>query len=331
MSGARNDKKHPIKKLDPARSAYSTDAMTIAIAAKKERLLAHHQEWNCFVINEYYELTEFFIAIQQQLLSFPHTMRFQFVYFATGHWLSADVNIKHGKVEVFLMDSLSYAAYLREMIQIIKKAIPDTKITYSFGDEIQHDVKNCGTFALDHAIRMSMIVDLHDSLDLFSETARGKDTVSNDLQPYNNDGSLRMIAVKDFPPTMAPLLRNMQSISTLRDLFYNKGYYANDHLSLEDYVSKHEKNTMVGRQLIVENKGIRDRRIKLKEKATIFFNDIDTATCAAILKNRTGKHGGFFKPFKKQAETAIKKHGKKTTVCQTHGQTSPPNNVSLFK
>lgn len=190
-------------------------------------------------------------------------------------------------MEFFIIDSLHSIVNLKPVINQIKRSSPRAKITYTSGDKIQtRDFKNCGSFALDHAFNLAKITHLHESISQLAQKPNETNNIAKNFLKYVRNGTLATLAVGDFPVELGPLLRNMQSLSTLEAKFFNKGYQGSKKDSLEGYVEKHLKEIEVEGVVKKINSSIENKRDKLKTKAAMFFKDLDTEKRNEIIHNR---------------------------------------------
>lgn len=297
---ARNSKiKKIIKQLASDYPYYANATMAIAVASKTERLKAKNKPVQVFTLHAQDEFTQFVANLELNKPLIPENTRFQFVYHFGGHWTAGDIRIKNGKLEFFLLDGIHAQLNYETLIGAIKEQSPDALVTYCSGQTFQRvELLNCGTFALDHAFQMAKIPNLHEKVAELNKRPE-VDLFSNQFDDYLFNNTLKTISVADFPPEFGPLLRNMQSLSTLRTLFFNKGYIANDKkISLDDYVTARsrvgENPEMKGEEKDWKNYSVVDKRRTIKTKATTFFRGLDETKINYLLDNRSGGNVKFF-------------------------------------
>lgn len=273
--------------------------MPLVVTSKTERLKTKNIPLYIFTLSHQDEFSQFVADIERNRTLIPDNTRLQFVYHFGGHWSSGDIRIKNGKLEFFLLDSIHSQLNYETLIQSIKQQSQNALVTYCSGLPLQRVERlNCGTFAIDQAFQMAKILGLHEKIGELSKKPE-LDIFSNQFDDYLFNDTLKTFLVSDFPPEFGPLLRNMQSLSTLRSLFFNKGHVANDKkISLESYVTAHsrvgENPEIKGEEKDWKNYSVVDKRRKIKENAAAFFRSLDEARINDFLDNRCGGNFKFF-------------------------------------
>lgn len=261
---------------------FSEEAMATIIACKQARRSAKGLEFNCFILSNYDNLDNFinlFSLLKEP--NFPDT-RFQIIYRppSSFHWAVADIKMKGGKLEIYFLDAAPNP--LPDNIKkIIRSECPGALIRYSYGG-IQHDPDNCATFALDHAYRLAKIHDLHEQLQTIEvlQSYKCRHQIKDRL-PKSNLHPVE-IFLTDCPSksNLGPLVRNMQSLTTLESDFFKKELLGNDRQSLEEYVMNRVTNR--------KNTAIILKRENIKRKAKKFLTPLDKQGYEKIQGDRTG-------------------------------------------
>lgn len=277
---------NPIHQDNPL---YTADEMAVVIEYKKQKRLKKgtYPSLICFVLKNN-EFKSFIKLLRENRASLLDETRFQFVYEFDGHGLSGDVRVKDGRLEFFIFDSLHSIINLKPIINNIKRYSSRAIITYASGGKIQtRDFKNCGSFALDHAFNMNKIVRLHESIkQLAQRPSETNDDVAKFFNKHVRNGTLLTLPISRFPLEFGPLLRNMQSVSTLKDQFFNKGYQGSNKNSLKRYVKKNLTKLETDGVSKKINYSIENKRNKFKAKAEKFFNELDREKRKDVITNR---------------------------------------------
>lgn len=304
MANPRNLKgldlvKEDLKKED---SHFSVEAMAVAVADKKNRRAKKGLEFNCFVLDgDADEFADFVSLLEKNKKDIFDKTRFQIVYRTRTvnnpphhgyHWSAADVQIKNNKLSFYLIDAAGVLPVILECCVLIKKCSPTAIIRYS-GGMIQNSPKNCATFSLDHVYRLAKIQNLHEKLEAIPEDACSIDSFLDVVSQYGFDREWMAENITYIPvvrlsiyPEFGPLFRNMQSVTTLKEVFFKKelNLSGNDQQSLVDYV-----NTRIIKQGKKEqNHAMIKKRESIRAKAVKFLQSpsMNEKIYQKIQKNR---------------------------------------------
>ncbi len=255
--------------IDPSALADSVSTMKAVLAAKKFRLWSKGKNFNCYVFASLNELRHFIDWLDSVKKTAPTGTRFQYVLEHSWHWSAADIRVKDGGLEFFLLDSLHSQNIFVNTIETIKARSSDALITVSSGMPLQRDQKNCGIFAFDFACQMAKISDLHEQISAFTQPIPRTDRLGRALYHCKNVGIVRKIDINDFPPALGPLLRNVQDVPS-DSIWFKRGHFANKHVSLKDYIMRngHAQKTVDD---TLSSDAVSQKKIKLQTK-TIFFH-----------------------------------------------------------
>ena len=254
--------------FDPTDAAYSVPTMQKVLEAKQFRLWRKGKKLHCYVLNGVSELSNFIGWLESVKNSVPDHARFQYVLKHSNHWTSADIKIRNGRLEFFLLDSIHSRNTFVTTIEEIKKLSLDALITVSSGMPLQRDDINCGTFSFDFVCQMAKIPDLHEQINAFTQPLNESGRLGHALLRRQNDGTLRMIDVNHFPPTLGPLLRNVQDVA-MNSIWFKRGHYANKQMSLENYV-KYKGHAKVTVDATLTSDAVVQKRVSVKTKAAFF-------------------------------------------------------------
>lgn len=232
----------------------SSPSMEMAIESIKAHQKNKNRTFNCFVCDENSnkkEWVQFLKAIQTNKAG--KEGRCQVLYKRESHWSVMDLQIKNGQIDIFLVDSANSLPHVLNTIKKIARHCPKARIKY-LGPSIQHDNASCGYFALDQALALSKIDDLHQILPSYvyygSVGSYGSylDYIKKMIQTpflerYNTSRLINAIEKVGYissnrlPEQFGGLLKNIQSLSDQR--FSKKDYFTNNHTLLDDYIAKH--------------------------------------------------------------------------------------------
>jgi hypothetical protein len=207
-----------------------------------------------------------------------------------NHWLAMDIVMEKGKLKFFLLDAANSLPHILSNTLAIFQFCPGAQICSELGN-LQRDSDNCATFTFDHVCRLAKIDSFHDTIttifakrstefigltkkiinnglphfDAFSPRLFTKKDLK-ELQRYMDEqpSQFIMLPLSSFPKEFGPLIRNLQSISVLRDNFFKKELDGNDKVTLKSYVLKREKDG--------QNVGIELKKTKIKSKTFEFVN-----------------------------------------------------------
>lgn len=261
------------KEFEPNSKSYlSLKAMKIAVEAVKKREQEKGHLFNCFICdrNNPDEFSQFLGGLYNNKDKWENEIRCQILYKKKDHWSVVDVQIKNGKVDFFLVDAANSLHVVLDTINLINQIFPDAKVKY-FGPELQRDAHSCGYFALDHALALSKMKDLHTILPQYvhkgvignykSYAAFIKDLLNQPLLVHLNNSSfknslerLEYIAATNLPKTFGSLLKNFQSLNYFNKAFEGKGFVKNNKLLLDDYVRKHGKSALESKKIKIKNR-----------------------------------------------------------------------------
>lgn len=288
---------------------FSSNAMRIVIAEKRQRRAKNNLVFNCLVLDREAksdELVEFLESLEKQKLIMPNNTRFQFVYrtkcdtpVGTYHWSTGDVRINDGKLEFYLIDAASHLPGVLKAFTMINTKCPGAVIRYS-GGSMQRDGHNCATFAVDYAICLAKIDNLHDKLkplehkgnigrfasysDYLISAIKTDPTIINGLNLQAVLDVIKQIkyisASADFTVEFGPLFRNMQYLKFLADVIIPKGMRGNKTQSLEEYITQRNsfpQDLLRNSTEILEhtkNIAIDKKRVNIKSKAAQFLRQL---------------------------------------------------------
>jgi hypothetical protein len=161
-----------LKFSSPDESQLSPNEMAIAVDTVKAHAAKKSFSFNCAVLaavkNDVSELENFLLTLEKNKNSYPDNTRIQYLFGHQAsdermHWTTTDIRIKDGNLEFYLLDAASVTSGLIQQIALIQKIFPNA-VVRSSELLIQKDSENCAWFALDHAMGLAKIPDLHEQL-----------------------------------------------------------------------------------------------------------------------------------------------------------------------
>ncbi len=286
--------------------------MAIAIAAiNKSRKQKNRKNINCLALtshidnSESNELKILINQLKEEIKNIPENYRIQIVYNDHDeqdsrmfiHWTSIDIILRNGQIEFFILDAANSLPNVLNTIEIIHNCCPEANITYS-GGEIQHDNQNCGYFALDHAVAMAGIENLHDAFPQEPDTEfydyiqllinSGANELARFL-PSIKESKIKYVMLGNFPQNFGSLLKNVQGLSMYERIYKHNNFMRNNKKPLNDYINAHIK-FIASRSLTAppkaQNTAIIYKKNKIQEKSRLFLNQINREMLNKILVER---------------------------------------------
>lgn len=255
--------KHELtKEFNYSAGKLSVDAMRIAVETLKNHEATEGHTFNCVVCDRDNndELSHFLISLNHSRDAWKDEARCQIIYSTSGHWSALDIQIKNGDLDIYLLDAANSYPHTLSAISLIHEHCQPVTITYH-GPSIQGSGGGSDYFALDHALSLSKIDDLHSLLPQYAyKGPMGKtgefscyadymkDLLTNspplahlNTQPVRNAiENTQYISVLNLPLKFGSLFKNIQNMNVFRNGYEGKGYYLGQEQNLlDDYVTKH--------------------------------------------------------------------------------------------
>ncbi|WP_133141074.1 hypothetical protein [Legionella quateirensis] len=290
----------------------SIEAMTVAVASLKHYKDKHHSALNCVVLNldamnpEQNEFDQFLIQLNQNKKLLPEHTRIQIVYKHGTHWSTIDVRVNQGHLEFYILDAANSMQTVLQGLSSIIEHCPNAKLTFS-GGYLQTEGKHCPYFALDYALALSKIENLHESLS--TSVSDGKlgtfanygayiqhlITTRGELSQFNRPffmeaiKSLNYVKIMDLPQHFGSIIKHIQALNYFDAYIAGKNYVRHNGKPVDDYVKQHTRNHYSGNPYMEPkfyNMSIMDRKLKIKTRAAEFLDGITEQDYSTLVAKR---------------------------------------------
>ncbi|HIG0328933.1 TPA: hypothetical protein ACX87D_002845 [Legionella pneumophila] len=298
------------KELSSDKSALSISVMKVLVKALHEKMKKKGYTFNSLVLHNDIascknEWVDFLVHLEKSKKDSSLQTRYQILCKTEEHWSTVDVQISKGKLSFFLLDAANSLPHVFSILDTIYTICPGADIHYC-GPNIQQDLESCGYFALDHAISLAKLKDLHQTLpglrsskkialfDNFAEMVEYFIESDPYLLLKGTDKerllecakSLNYVRSDYLPLTYGSLLKSIQSLSMYKEKFSTREYLRHNGKKLDDYIMAHTvvSSPSLFAKAKLQNHALRFKKEKLQKIALDYLEVLSEDTEKSELK-----------------------------------------------